>query len=94
MITRLEQLKIINRQKIFEELKSIKDVNVRLKKAILARENLDIVQTILLFADDENIKRYRLGRERLLYENRKNVLLKELYDDWPKEMLEKILAEI
>ncbi len=94
MITRLEQLKIINRQKIFEELKIIKDVNVRLKKAILARENLDIVQTILLFEDDENIKRYRLGRERLLYENRKNVLLKELYDDWPKEMLEKILAEI
>lgn len=94
MITRLEQLKIINRQKLFEELKSIKDVNVRLKKAILARENLDIVQTILLFTDDENIKRYRLGRERLLYENRKNVLLKELYDDWPKEMLEKILAEI
>ncbi|MDK0599695.1 hypothetical protein ACV3NL_04085 [Clostridium perfringens] len=89
MITRLEQLKIINRQKLFEELKSIKDVNVRLKKAILARENLDIVQTILLFTDDENIKRYRLGRERLLYENRKNVLLKELYDDWPKEMLEK-----
>lgn len=94
MNTRLEQLKIINRRKLFEELKSIKDVNVRLKKAILARENLDIVQTILLFTDDENIKRYRLGREMLLYENRKNVLLKELYDDWPKEMLEKILAEI
>lgn len=41
------------------------------------------------FTDDENIRKCRLGREGVLYENRKNIFMKGLYDDWTKEMLEK-----